>query len=96
MMENLKFVAEMAGYPDPQSPVVIIGALIGVCLSFLGIIFLCLMIYSGFVWMTSAGSEQKILIAKKTIINATIGLFIILASYSISKFITDSLYYATQ
>ncbi|MCK5320343.1 hypothetical protein KAJ61_03065 [Candidatus Parcubacteria bacterium] len=60
-------------------------------LSLLGIIFIILIILSGFNWMTSEGDEQKITKAKETIRTAIIGLFIIIAAYSITYFVFNAL-----
>jgi hypothetical protein len=87
----LKVTAEAAGFSDPASPVEIIAALIGTFLGFLGIIFLVLTLYGGFIWMTSAGNEAKVYKAKKILESAVIGLIIIMASYSITVFVFNSL-----
>jgi hypothetical protein len=56
-------------------------------LGFLGIIFLILIITGGYQWMTAGGNEETIAKAKKRIINATIGIVIVLAAYVITDFI---------
>lgn len=91
ILKYLEITAKAAGFGDPKNPVEIIGSLIGIALSFLGIIFLCLIIYAGFVWMTSAGNQQKVMHAKKILQNAIIGLIIILSAYSITSFILGEL-----
>lgn len=96
MMRLLEETAKAAGFGEPKGIGAIVGGLIAVVLSLLGIIFLVLIIYAGFVWMTSGGNDQKILKAKKTLVNATIGIIIVLSSYSISTFVLSSLYEATR
>lgn len=64
-----------------------IGSVIGIVLSFIGVIFLILMIYAGISWMTAAGNQEKVTKAKNLIINAIIGLIIVLSAYTISSFI---------
>jgi hypothetical protein len=92
MLEYLQLTAIAAGFdPDPKNPVEIIGALIGVALSFLGIIFLVLTIYAGFTWMTAGGNETKVLRAKATLRNSVIGLIIVVSAYSITRFVFNSL-----
>lgn len=91
MLEFLRITAEAAGFAEPKSIGEIAGAIIGTFLSFLGIIFLCLVIYGGFLWMTSAGNEGKIMKAKETLTQAVIGLIIILSAYSITYFVFNSL-----
>jgi len=73
-----------------------IARLIRVVLGFLGIIFLVLILYAGFTWMTAAGNEEKIGTAKKTMVAAIIGAAIILAAYAITYFVIDQLLVATK
>jgi len=95
LLEYLERTAKAAGYGEPQSIPEIVGGLINVFLSLLGVIFLCLIIYGGFVWMTSGGNELKVKKAKLILRRAVIGLIIILASYGISVFVLSALHTAT-
>jgi len=74
---------------------VIIGRIVQVFLGLLGTIAVILIIYGGWLYMSSAGDAQKIVKAKKVIINAVIGLLIILSSLAISQFIIGALIKAT-
>ncbi len=76
---------------DNQSLDLIIETVIKTILSFLGVIFLILMIYGGFLWMTARGNEDQVVKSKNLIIAAVIGLIIVLASYAISFFVFNSL-----
>lgn len=67
----------------------LIGDIIQVILSFIGVIFLVLMIYGGYIWMLAAGNEQQVEKAKKLITAAVIGLIIVLASFAISYFVME-------
>lgn len=64
-----------------------VGDIIGMVLSFVGVIFLIIIIYSGIIWMTSMGNEQKVEKSKTMVINATIGLIIVFSAYAITNFI---------
>lgn len=68
-----------------------VGLIISYALAFLGVIFLVLTVYSGFQWMTAGGNEEKITEAKKRLINAVLGLMIVLSAYSITWFVTNKL-----
>lgn len=68
-----------------------IAEIIRAVLMLLGIIFLALIVYAGFVWMTSAGNEEKITRAKKTIVAAVIGVAIIIFAYAITTFVITSI-----
>jgi len=69
----------------------IIGKVIGVVLSFVGVIFLILTIYAGFTWMLARGNEAEAKKAKDLMFDAVIGLIIILAAYAITAFVGNSL-----
>jgi Type IV secretion system pilin len=87
----LDVAAEGAGYDRSfSSPEPFIGVVIKAFLSFLGVLFLVLMIYGGFLWMTARGNESQVTKSKDLIIAAVIGLIIILLSYAISSFVISS------
>lgn len=67
------------------------GVIIGVILSFVGVIFLVLMIYAGLVWMTAQGNQERVNKAKDLMINAVIGLIIVMAAYAITSFVGQRL-----
>jgi len=69
--------------------------IINVLLGFLGVITLGLILYAGFLIMTSGGAEDKIAQGRKIMINAVIGLVIIMSAWAITKFILNSLLAAT-
>ena len=77
-------------------PLTIISVVINLTLGFLGIIFLILTIYGGFVWMTASGNEENITKAKKILTTAVVGLIIVLASYGISSFVFEKVSDATE
>ncbi len=62
---------------------------------FLGIVAILLMLYAGFLWLTAAGSEEKVGTAKKVLTAAIIGLVIIFISYAIATFVITQLITAT-
>jgi len=76
--------------------ITIISRIINVFLGLLGIIALVLIIYGGYKWMTAGGNEEQITEAKRILINATIGLAIILSSFAISNFVLNQFSEATQ
>ncbi|MDP3245194.1 MAG: hypothetical protein Q8M83_06090 [bacterium] len=72
-------------------PTVIIARIINATLLFLGIIAVLLILYGGFLWMTSAGNEEKIDRAKKLLVSTAIGLLIILSSFALARFVISRL-----
>lgn len=67
------------------------GVIIGVVLSFIGALFLILMIYAGIMWMVSQGNEQEVTKAKGLIINAIVGIIIVFAAYALTYFLGNQL-----
>jgi hypothetical protein len=62
-LERMKGVAEAGGYSEATDDTVFaetIGIIINAFLSLLGIIFLGLMLYAGYNWMTASGDESKL------------------------------------
>lgn len=66
---------------------VIIIRLIQVALGFLGIVAVSIVLYGGYLWMTSAGNAQRVEQAKQVLKNGLIGLVIILSAYTIVAFV---------
>jgi hypothetical protein len=64
-----------------------LGTTVGFALQFIGILFMILIIWGGFIWMTARGNEQQITKAKDIIISAVVGLIIVLAAYSLTRYI---------
>ncbi len=71
------------------------GAVINVFLGLLGIIFLVLILYGGFLWMTAAGNEERIKKATQVIGRAVIGLIIVAMAYGITYFVLRAVTNAT-
>lgn len=71
---------------EPEDIRLIIGKMINVVLGFIGVIFLALTVFAGFQYMTSGGNEEKTQHAVGLLKNAVIGLVIVLAAWSITRF----------
>ena len=68
-----------------------IARIIRTAMSLLGIIAVLIILYGGFKWMTSGGSDEAVGDAKKIITAGVIGLIIILTAYAIASFVINSL-----
>jgi heme/copper-type cytochrome/quinol oxidase subunit 2 len=73
-----------------------VGKLIAALLSVLGVIFLLLIIWAGFTWMTAQGDPKKVESAKNMLITSVVGLIILLSAYAISTFVIETLSSATS
>jgi len=79
--------AEEAGFNFSANIGNVVRLIIEGFLGLLAVIFIILIIYAGYNWMTAAGDEAKVTKAKETIQRAIIGLIIIVAAYSITYFV---------
>ncbi len=66
---------------------IVIGNIVRVVLGFLGIIAAVLVLYGGFIWMTAGGNEERISTAKRILINAGVGLIIIMSAFAITQYV---------
>jgi hypothetical protein len=89
--KNAEIVGTAAGYNANMEIYKIIALIINVVLSFLGIVFLALIIYGGFLWMTDRGNSDQIEKAKKLLTAAVIGIIIVVSAYAISWFVLKKL-----
>ena len=80
-----------AGYDRGTDLLGVIRTVIVAILSLLAVIFLVLLIYAGFKWMTAAGDSDDVKKAKATLKTAIIGLVIIFASYGLTYFIFNQM-----
>lgn len=92
--DNLAAVGDQSGLGSTDIKITIAN-LIRTGLSFLGVIAVCIVLYGGYVWMTAGGDAEKVERAKKILINAAVGLVIILMSWAITTFIITSILTAT-
>ncbi len=84
--------AEGAGYAlEKDFALDVVSRVIYLMLSFLGVVFMILTFYAGYIWMIARGNEQEIQKAKDTITAALIGLVIVIAAYAISWLIITKL-----
>ncbi|MBU0731722.1 pilin [Patescibacteria group bacterium] len=77
-------------------PVEMTANVINVALGVLGLFFLVLLLWGGFIWMNSRGNEEETSKAKKIITGAVIGLAIILTSYGLTYYIFENLVNSTS
>ena len=66
-------------------------AIIKIFLEFLAILFVILILYGGYLWLTAAGNEQRVEEAKHVIQRAIIGVIIILGAVAITNFILNEI-----
>lgn len=87
----LETVRSQAGFNENEDLGTISGRAINVALSMVGLIFLVLMVYSGFLWMTARGEEDQVNKAKSIIKGTIVGLVLVLSAYAITFLVTNAL-----
>ena len=96
MVNSLTSTADSGGFKtskedDEYRLSMIVGFVIQAFLGLLGVIFIVLIIYSGYNWMTAGGDSEKVQKAKNTLSQAIIGLIIVVSAYGLWDFILGSL-----
>ena len=98
--DPLDAVAGTAGYDVKEATAktgfnTMVSQIIQTALSLLGVIFIVLMVYGGYLWMTDRGNSEQVEKSKKLITAAIIGLIIVVSAYAISYFVLEALTSAT-
>lgn len=88
----LKQVGEKTyGANEPKTLPAIVGDLIRVFIALLGLIFLLLVVYGGYLWLMARGNKEEVQKAKDTITRAVIGLLIVTSAYALASFVISRL-----
>jgi hypothetical protein len=67
-----------------------VASVIRALMGFLGLLLVIQVLWGGFLYMTHGGDEEKRVAAIATIKNSVIGLFLIMSSTAIAKFVVDA------
>lgn len=94
--EGLNKTADESGFSKALSLPEVIGKMISVVLGAVGIVFIVIAIYAGIMYMTAAGDTDKVKKSKSMLIQAVIGIIIIVGSYALSNFVVKQLINAVQ
>lgn len=88
--------AEAAHLPKGEVDLMsVVANVIGTALSLIGVIFMILFIYGGFMWMTAGGDSGKTKKAKELMTNAVVGVVLIFSAYFITNFVINELVSST-
>ncbi len=83
-------LADLLNLPE-KDPRLIVAELINVFIGFLSLIFVILILRAGFLFMISGGDKEKTDHAKRSIVNAIIGLILVLSAWTITTFSIDTI-----
>ncbi|MFA6918949.1 MAG: hypothetical protein WC244_02440, partial [Patescibacteria group bacterium] len=87
---NLAALGASAGLANTSLPT-LLGNIVRVLLSLLGVAAVLIMLYAGFIWMTAGGDPGKVDKAKRIMVGGVIGLIIIVASFAIASFVMNAI-----
>ena len=73
-----------------MSPAEIIGRIVGLGLSFIGVLFFGLLVYAGIKWMLARGNDEDVKKAIDLIQAAIFGLMVVMAAYAFTTFLTGA------
>lgn len=68
----------------------LIGKILGIVLGIVGLIAVLFLVWGGFQYITSAGDEEKVEKAKGTMINALIGVVVVLLAYALVRIVANA------
>ncbi len=84
---RLEKVSGSYGKDQLQSLPQIVGNVVNITLTILGVLFFVLVVYGGYIWMIARGEVQEAERASSIIKMAVIGMVVVLAAYAISYFV---------
>jgi hypothetical protein len=93
-LETLEKIQPDSGYAKAgeTTAATLVGSMVNIFFTILGIIFIVLMLYAGYNWMIAAGDNAKVEKAKDTIKRAIIGIIILSSSYAVWSIIRKFLF----
>ena len=91
LQEGLNVAADQADYNKDLEPYGFMGNIISALIGMVGVVFVCMLIYGGFRYMTAGGNEQTVGKAKQMMSNSVIGLIIVISAYAVTEFVLNSL-----
>ena len=94
LAEDTEVVAGTVKLSNPLGDTVdiriILQNILNIAFGFLGAVALLIFVYGGFLWLTSAGNQDKVGKGNKTMFFAVIGLFLIFGSYGIMNLVLNT------
>jgi len=86
-MNQVQKATEQAELADPVAPQSIIADVIRRILSLTGALFMVLIVYGGYIYVTAHGEDEQVQKGTKIVTAAIIGIVVVLIAYSITMFI---------
>jgi TRAP-type C4-dicarboxylate transport system permease small subunit len=88
--KNFRTLTARVGFGDqPPRPEELVARLIFVALGMVGVVFVSLIIYGGYLWMTARGNEEQVNKAQRIITESVIGVVVVFLAYFITAFVVQ-------
>jgi hypothetical protein len=87
---------EPTGYSGTAQIDVLAVQLIMGALALIGMVFISLLLYGGFLWLTASGDPERVKRGRDTLQSAFLGLLIVIGGYTITFYIIKGVIGATQ
>lgn len=71
-----------------------VGQVLEILLSLLGVVFMILVIYAGLMWMFSRGDSEQAKKAMRILTSSTLGLAVVVLAYAITQFVLSVIFSA--
>ena len=94
--DSFKNYVLWSGYSLTQTPQAFVALLIRNLLVLLGLVFIALTVYAGYLWMTAHGNDDQVSKAKEILTNSIIGIIIVFGAYAITYYLLGVLAAATK
>lgn len=94
--DSFKNYVLWSGYSLTQTPQAFVAMLIRNLLVLLGLVFIALAVYAGYLWMTAHGNDEQVKKAKEILINSIIGIIIVFGAYALTFYLLSLLATATN
>lgn len=92
IVNQLNNASKPAWGDDAQTSIgIIAGNIILAALGLLGVVFVVLLTYGGFLWLSAGGEEEKVKKAQALIFNSIVGALIVIAAYTIAWYVLQKL-----
>lgn len=89
--ERLASTATQTGLKSEMSISSAAGVIINVVTGFLGVAFFLLALYGGITWMTAGGDQKNLDKAKGILIDAAVGMGVVLIAYQVVQFVIKNI-----
>ena len=87
---GMEYAEELGLSPLEDDPRNVLVSVVRYLMTFLALFAVVVVLLGGFRWMTSMGNEDRLAMAKATVLSGMIGLAVIITSFAIVNFVINA------